>query len=676
MIAVNRFLLCLILAFGIAIPAHAADRKEAEDALVEGVNHLRSGNGTAAKIKLLNAIKADPDWALSHGVQGAILLSLGDGYGAEAELNRAAELDIDPATILHLRAHATLLKGDAPLALQLAQEPAIQAKFAGYAARVRALAYQKLGDFTATGREFETAIALNPRSVETWADVADYRFAMGNVSGAIEATVEALKLNPRRVQSLRQMGIMVRGQYGLVASLPWFRAAMDRNPGNLDLMREFAATLGDAGQTVEMLEVTRQMLEADPKNPHAFFMQAVLAARAKNFELARALLYRTEGKLSDVPSFMLVNAGVELQLGNADSAIAQLEDLVGLQPANVGARRLWAAALLEAGDPYATIDALSTVALRTDADSYILTVIGRAYEQTADLEAAYAYLDRANEPYRGITGAFDIRGDMARLAKAAQGPSDNADIAVPYINRLVNEGNGPQALAEAEALRGRNSGAYQAHMLVGDVLIANGNPAAAANAYRDAARINFGEPVALRLFDTLMQLEDRKGALQMLDLFLSQNPRNVNALLLAADHLSGIGQWPAAIGRLEALQLQLGTHDAAVQSSLGWAWFNKGDNAKALDHAALAYALAPANAAVTNGYGWALFKSGKNKPQGLALLKKAVATVPDHPMLRLHLGEALLAMNRKDEARGHLQFAAQTEGFGDAAKARKLLAGF
>ncbi len=670
-----RLAIGFLIALGAALPAQAADREEAEELLVAGVNSLRSGNGAAAKIKLLNAIKADPEWALAHAVQAAILLSLGDGYGAEAELNRAAELKIDPRTVLHLRAHALLLKGEAPGALKLAQDNGVPKKFAGYAARVRAMAFEKMGDFTAAGREYDTAIAANPKSVETWAKVADYRYAMGNVSGAIEGTVEALKLNPRRVQSLRQMGVMVRGQYGLVASLPWFRAALDRDPGNLDLMREFAATLGDAGQTVEMLEVTRRMIEADPKNPHAFFMQAVLAARAKNFELARALLYRTEGKLADVPAFMLVNAGVELQLGNADLAIAQLEDLVGQQPYNLGARRLWAAALLRGDDPRATVDALRTFALRTDADSYTLSVIGRAYEQIGDLSAAYDFLSRANEPLRGVAGIFDIRGDLGRMSKASQGPSDNADIAVPFINRLVNEGQGASALGAAESLRGRNSGAFQAHVLVGDVLIANGNPAAATNAYRDAARINFGEGVALRLFDSLMLMGDGKGALQVLDLFLTQNPRNVNAQMLAADHLNGTKQWQAAIGRLEALQTQLGTHDAAVQSSLGWAWFNQGEKQKAVDHAALAYALAPANPAVTNGYGWILFKTGSNKAQGLSLLKKAVATVPEHPMLRLQLGEALIEMNRKAEAKPHLQVAAETEGFGDAGKARKLLAG-
>ncbi len=665
----------VLIAFGTALPAQASDRMEAEEQLVAGVNSLRSGNGAAAKIKLLNAIKADPEWALAHAVQAAILLSLGDGYGADAELNRAIELRIDPNTILHLRAHALLLKGDVTGALKIAQDKGVPRKFAGYAARVRAMAFEKTGDFAAAGKEYDTAIAANPKSVETWSKVAQYRYAMGNVSGAIEGTVEALKLNPRRVQTLRQMGVMVRGQYGLVASLPWFRSALARDPSNLDLMREFAATLGDAGQTVEMLEVTRQMIDADPKNPHAFFMQGVLAARAKNFELARALLYRTEGKLADVPAFMLVNASVELQLGNADLAIAQLEDLVGQQPYNLGARRLWATALLQADDPRATIDALRTFALRTDADSYTLTVIGRAYEQLGDLSAAYDFLARANEPSRGVTGIFDIRGDLGRMAKSSQGPSDNADIAVPFINRLVNEGQGGPALAAAESLRARNPGAFQAHLLVGDVLNANGNAAAATNAYRDAARINFGEAVVLRLFESLMQVGDRKAALQILDLFLSQNPRNVNALMLAVDHLNGRKQWQAAIGRLDALQMQLGTRDAMVQSSLGWAWFNQGDTGKALDHAALAYALAPANPAVTNGYGWILFKSGSNKPQGLSLLKKAVATVPEHPVLRLQLGEALMEMNRKAEAKVHLQVAAGTEGFDDAAKARKLLAG-
>ncbi len=667
-----RALLPILLAM-VAVPAFAADREDAEAALVEGVNIARAGNVAAGRVKLMNAVKADPEWALPHAVQAALILSQGDGYGAETEAKRALELGMKPSRVNHLLAHAALLKGETQVALQLAQSPDIDARYSGYAARIRARAYTSLGDFLAASRDYDVAVRLNPKSAATWGDLATFRYDIGNVSGAIDAAAQSIKLNPKRVETLRMMGMMVRDQFGLTAALPWFRQALEVAPGNLDLMREFAATLGDAGQTVEMLEVTRTMLEADPKSPHAFFFQAVLAARSKKYELARTLLYRTEDKLNDVPAVLLLRAAIELQLGSPDLAIASLEDLVAKQPGNLRAQRLLGAAIWASDDMPGTAAALRPLANRADADSYTLTRIGRALEAEGDLVPAMDYLDRVGDPVRDFTPVFAMDGDLVRLAKAGNGPSDNADIAVPYINKLMLSGQLGPALAQADRLRARNPGAPAAHILVGDVLMAQDRVGDAVLAYRDAAAIRFTEPVALRLFDALVRSGDRVAALRVLDLFIAQNPRNVAALMLAADHFLNSRQWDKAITILTALRDRIGTHDALVANGLGWAWFNKGDAAKGKDFAANAYRAVPSNPAFADTYGWILFKSGEDKKGGVALMTKAVAMVPGHPGLRYHLGQALVGVGRKAEAKPHLQIAAGTPGFDDAKAAAKLL---
>jgi cellulose synthase operon protein C len=471
------------------------------------------------------------------------------------------------------------------------------------------------------------------------------------------------------------MGLLVRGQFGLTAAIPWFRRALEVVPEDIGAMRELAATLGDAGQTVEMLAVTRQMLVIDPDNPNAYYLQAVLAARAKKYDLARSLIYRTANKLDGVPAVKLLNASLELQAGNSEQAIALLEDIVAVQPTNLKAQRLLGAALWRAGDAKGTIKALERTANRSDADSYTLSVIGRAYEADGNRGTAATYLDRAAQPVRGEALPFEMAGDLKRLAKASAGPSDNADFAVPYINKLVLEGQTGQALMVAEQLRQRNPGAPAAHVLVGDALMAQGKTSEAVKAYQDAANINFSEPVALRLIDALIRSGDPASALRALDFFLAQNPRSVSGLLLAADHFMATAQWDQAIGVLEGLRTRLGNRDAAVLSNLGWAWFNKGDLAKGIDYSAAAYGMSPANPAFADGYGWILFKSGRNREGGAALLQKAVSIAPGHPGLRFHLGQALIGLGRKPEAKPHLALAAAAQDFPDHKKAALLLAG-
>ena len=671
-----RWLLAVGLTLALSVtPAHAADRAVAEAALVSGANNLLAGQKRKARADLLNAVRADPKWGLAHAVNGRVLLALGDGVAAQAELERALALGVPAPRINQLIAHAWLLQGNARQALAEAAPDRVAAPYRGYAARIRARALVALDDFAGAAREFDVAIAGNPEVSGVWVDVGRFRLSGGNVSGALDAATNAVAKNPRDVDALMLMGELVRGRFGLIAAIPWFERVLLVDPNHVVAMGELAATLGDAGRTRAMLAMTRRMLAADEGNPHAYYLQAVLAARADMPALARAMLYRTKNRLDDVPGVKLLQAVLELQAGNRELAIDKLEELVASQPDNLKAQRLLGSALWRAGDTKGAIRVLQPVALRSDADSYTLSVIGRAYESEGDRRAAATYLDRAAMPMRGEAVPFDMAGDLLRLARANSGPSDNADIAIPYITKLMLDGKAAAALSEAQRLAARNPGAPAAHVLVGDALMALENPGEAAQAYQRAADIRFSEPVALRFIDALNRKGDTGAALHVLDLFLSQNPRSVAGLLLAADHFMTTKNWARAIPILEGLRKRLGGRDVTLLGNLAWARFNSGATREALDLAASAFAIAPANPAVVNGYGWILFKSGTDRAGGMALLKKAVAIAPNHPGLRHQLGEALIATGKKAEARPHLEAAAAAEDYPDRRKAAALLAG-
>ncbi len=669
-----RFLLAFaLMGSSVAFPAKASDRSDAETALRRGISAVRAGDYKRARVELLNASKADASWALPYGVQAAALLGQGDGVAAQTAVERAREAGMAPQRLNHLMAHALLLQGQPKRALELAEPGLVAPQFRGYAARVRALAFSQTEDYRAAGVAFDEAVALRPRSSELWTEIGRFRFAMGNVTGATDAAARAVALRGSNVDALILMGDLVRGNYGLMAAIPWFERAVAAEPNNLFALRELAATQGDAGQTNAMLQTTRAMLVISPNNADAFFLQAVLAARAKKYDVARSILYRTKGVLDEVPAVMLLNAALEMQAGNAESAVAILEDIVTDQPGNIKAQRLLGAALWRAGDSNATIATLRRVANREDADSYVLSVIGRAYEAQGDRSAAAAYLNRAAQPVKGESRPFEMTGDLLRLARASVGPSDNADTAVPYINKLVLDGRTGEALELAMRLRRQNPGAPGAHMLVGDALMAQNRTKEAVVAYRTAASIRFNEPVAMRFIEALIRSGDDAAALHVLDLYLSQNPRSVPGLLLAADHFMATADWDNAVKVLEGLRFRLGNRDASVLAHLGWAWFNKGDAERAIENSAAAYGMTPGNAAVADAYGWILYASGRNREGGAALLEKAVATAPDHPGLRYHLGQALVGLGRKAEARAHLAIAANTPGFPDHARAAQLL---
>ena len=125
--------------------------------------------------------------------------------------------------------------------------------------------------------------SLAPEDSDVWTDVARFRRSNGDVAGALEAADRAVAARPRNVEALVLRGILTRGQYGLAAALPWFDRALDIDGGNVEALIERAITYGDMGRMSDMLADAREAHRLTGGNPTAYYLEAVLAARAAQF---------------------------------------------------------------------------------------------------------------------------------------------------------------------------------------------------------------------------------------------------------------------------------------------------------------------------------------------------------------------------------------------------------
>ena len=656
---------------GIAIPA-VAGKDDVAAQLHTAEASLARGRPREARSVLIETIRDHPENATAHLLQGRVYLLLGDGVAAEAEVERARQGGVRPERTRHLLAEAYLLQGDADRALAELNLRPVAAPFAAEVARVRGRALAAAGDTAGAAGAFGEALKLAPRSAALWVDIGRFRLGTGEALGAIVAADRAVALDGHNGAALLFKGELVRSQYGLVAALPWFDRALAADPQSVPALLAKAATLGDIGRTQAMLAETRAVIALEPLNATAFYLQAVMAARAGNFVLARSLMQRTGGVLDDQPSAMLLSGAIEYRLGNNEQAIERLDKLVTLQPGNVKARRLLGAARWRTGDARSTIEVLQP--LVPQADSYALILMARAYETLGDRGKAAAYLDRAAMP---VPGGGSTPADPDALATLRRNATIDPAAAAPrvaLIRALLEANQLAEALTEAQALAQANPGAPAAHMLAGDALLAAGRPGDAAEAYRRAANIAFTEPVAMRLVDALRQAGRADAASRVLALFLAQNPRNVAARLVAADFMMGAGAFDRAIPVLEGLRARLGERDAALLNNLAWAYFRGGRAKDAIAVAARAHALAPANPAVADSYGWMLFASRSDRTRGTDLIEQAAAQAPGVAMVRWHLAQAYAALGRNEAARSEAEAALALPGFADAAQARALLA--
>jgi cellulose synthase operon protein C len=630
-----------LLAPGRMSAAQAAEATTRAEALLE------ADNASAARDLAAAATRGDPDNEKAHIVLAQALLALHDGVGAEGEIQRAVDAGWDPKAVPQLRAEAWVLQGKADKAVPEADKAPASAR--PYGLRIRARAMTALGNLAAAREALDAALRMAPSDAGVWTDIGRFRFAAGDMLGAAEASDRAVKLAPGSVEALVLRGEIVRSQYGLVGALPWFEQALKRDPARHDVLIEYAATLGDIGRTVDALAATRRALDARPGSPQAYYLQAVIAARAGDFDLARTIVEKTGGAIDDLPGMMLLGGTLDLESDEYEQAIDKLRNLVALQPMNIAARKLLAVALLRTDSARNAIDMLRPVVARADADSYALTLVGRGFERIGDRASAARFLDRAAFPVIGEAGAFSADDSTATLAAdAAQRPNDPG-VVVPLIRGLLQSGDKPGALARAQDAAGRNPGAPGAQLVLGDVLMLLGRAGEAASAYRRAADLRFDEPTMLRLIEALDRSGDREGAANALALFLSQNPADIAALRLSAHWQLAAGDFDAAIDTLEDIRARIGDGDAALNAELAAAYAGAGETGTAVDFGEAAYGLAPANPAVVDAYGWALFRGG-DKGGALELLQKALILAPRHPGIRAHLAQVYAALGRTAEA--------------------------
>lgn len=664
-------LLLAALVLALATLARRADVPEAAVSMRRGTAALARANYSAARNDFIAAVTAEPANAAAQRALAETYLLLENGVAAQGAIDRAHSAGAPASDLHHLRAAALLLQGDEDGAI--AEADRAGGRFVPFAQRAKARALAAKGDRGAGAALLERLIARDLRDSGAWGDLGRVRFDIGDVGGATIAAQRALVLDPNNLAALVLRGELVRGQYGLVASLPWFEAALARDAYYHRALIEYAGTLGDAGRNVDSVAAARRALAARPGDPQALYLMAVVAVRAGDVALAGTLLDRSSGGLDGLPGGLLLSGGVDYASGRFEQAAVKWRALLGAQPMNLAARRLLGAALLRSGDAKGALDVLRPVALRADADSYTLTLVARAFEARGERDWAARFLDRAARPSAPRAAPFGQDDDAGVLAIAVNDAPDDPAAAVAFIRGLVEQGRFAEAIGVSERLVRASPGAPAAQLLLGDVQAAAGLFAAAAPAYTRAADLRFDAPTLLRLVEAWVQTSKRAQAAEALALYLAQNPQSVVARRLLANLQLVSGDFTGAVRTLEQLRGEIGDRDALVLAQLGYAYTQAGDPRAALPFARAAYNLSPMSAAASDAYGAALFASG-DTPAALQLLAKAVRIAPDNAVIRWHHAQALADAGQVAAARAALKAALSDASFGERAAAMRLLA--
>ncbi|WP_447753786.1 tetratricopeptide repeat protein [Sphingopyxis fribergensis] len=565
------------------------------------------------RAELQGAIRDNPRVIAERVELARVAIRLGDGVGAEAAVRGALAAGAKEEALRPLLARAFAMQGEGARAMQALDAGPIIPEMIGEAAWVAGDVHLSNGDLVAAREAYDRAVHEMPRDAALWVDVARFRDANADTLGARDAVDYAIELDKVNSAALAFKANLVRTEDGLNASLDWYAKALEADPDNADALIEQAATLGDLGRYRDMLGALRHAATLVPRDPRLYYLQAVLAARADNYRLARSLLQRTRGELDDQPAFMLLSAVVELELGGESVAATWADRLLAEQPNNFTAHRILAVANWADGDADGAIEALLPIVDRPDADSWSLLLAARAAAELGRRGESADYLARAATLARGEAVPFAANNDYGLLSMAADAEPLNPAKAIPAIAADIASGNTARAVGRAIRLRDANRGVADAHILLGDAALAGGRYDLAVQAYRAARDLDAGERTTLRLANALFRAGDAAGSGATILALRDSQPSSI-----AADRLSGhlamdLEHWDQAIAHFERVRSRVGNRDVVILRELARAWAAKGDDRRALVLIDRAYRLQPLNAGIMEFYADLLNRRGDSQ---------------------------------------------------------------
>lgn len=560
-------------------------------------------------------------------------LQRGDGIAGEVALRKVLAAGATRADVAARMGEALILQGD----LVKARDWLGPGQFApgeeGHGWRMLGMLERLDGNLPAAGQAYDKALGFAPKDPLLWVDIGRLRYVGGQQVQALDAAQRALAAAPDNPRALEFRAQLLRDQRGWDAALPLYEQALEQAPNDLSLLGGYAATLGEAGRGAEMLAVTRKMIGIAPKHPLAWYLQAVLAARAGKVDLARRLLERTGTRLQDVPAGLLLRGVLELEAGNANVAAGLLERLYERQGANQRLQLLYARTLYESNDFNKLHERFDPLASRPDAPAYLLELIGRAYEEQGDRLAAAPFLDRAAAATTPAIVPIPEPDPIGVLAVRWTDAPGVPATAVPYARSLLAAGNIAGAQGVAARFRELHPGSAEALALYGDVAMAAGQAGAAIDAYQLAAAVRFPDALLLRLGEAFDKAGRGADAVPVAARYLAAFPGSRMAARMVAGHRAFADDWGAARTLLENLRRRGGGRDVRLLADLSLAQLRTGDTAAALATAQQAHALQPASGVAAQALGMALAFAGQDAPRAAALLDKAQVLNGANPLL-------------------------------------------
>jgi putative PEP-CTERM system TPR-repeat lipoprotein len=316
-------------------------------------------------------------------------------------------------------------------------------------------------------------------------------------------------------------------------------------------------------------------------------------------------------------------------------------------------------------DDPAALNLLGAVQLATNDNASTISTFSKLTNKAEQSPDAFLRLALAQIAGKKLTDA------RSTLNKALSLKPDHLQSEVTLIGLELAENKPDAALKVARQIQVQYPRSPLGHDREGEIQLAQKRPAEAAKAFEQAVAKGAGSAGLIKLHRAYILTGNVKVAEQRLADWIKLHPNDNIVRAYAAEQYMVGGRNKEAIAEYQAI-LRQAPKDILSLNNLANLYLLEKDP-RALTTAEQSYRLDPNNPAVLDTLGWILVEQGR-APQGLDLLRKALAQTPKNASIRYHHAVALARTGDTARARRELeQLLAEKPTFDEEGAARALL---
>lgn len=486
-------------------------------------------------------------------------------------------------------------------------------------------------------REFRTAAELAPLASPMRVRLADFYILMRRPDEARRVLAEITEKAPDSLPAWRLLAQLDFTEGKLAEAGKALDVVLKKNPSDVDGHLLKGRIHLTRGETTSAIQEFQAVLKSEPRMPAAHYQLALAHIQSGNIQQAKTELRDVISTAPRLVEATLLLADLNIQSGAVQPAIEDLERVLKVQPQASTAYVLLGRAYIAQRQPAKAIETgrrLVAVAPKDPRGAYIvglgLLAQGKRAEARREMEAALELSPGFLDPLFQIV----------------------------QLSLLDKQPDAALAIARKQAALVARSAPHQ--MLLAGVHVARRETALAEAAYLKAIELQPGMTEPYRMLAALYAGSNRHDqALARLGDALKTNPRDTSVLMLIGVINEQKGDTASARDAYEKV-LALNPRAAAAANNLAWIYSEHGgDKDKALQLAQMAKEVAPDDPRISDTLGWILFKRGVHQ-RALALLKESAAKLPDNPQVQYHLGMAYAEVGDRASARQALELAVKS----------------